>query len=194
MLYFQAQRADKGGVVTIPLYERVLAADMLGEIEQKPLAELRALRAECERLEAAISFTRRILHGRIDIVEHERSRRRVGGRSSTLAELLDHLPAILAGNRYGTPGRSGRLMVTPEADSIQAELVEQMDAIAGPMTMGRVVELGDDDLERISSELSELEEAQSRIRRRLHAHIDLLQLEITVRYQTGHASLESLLR
>jgi hypothetical protein len=186
-------RPKKEIVVTIPLYERVLSSDQFADLGHLSLADLRALRAECESAESAVSFARRILHGRIDIVEHERSRRQVGV-SETLTELLDNLPAILTGSRMVGPTRSGRYTPITPPDCLQDELLERVDAAAGPLTMADIASVEDYELEGLSRELGDLERELSGVRRQLHRRIDLLQEEITVRYKRGEATLEGLLR
>lgn len=179
--------------MTIPLYERVLSSDQFSDLSHQSLTDLRAIRAECESAESAVSFARRILHGRIDIVEHERSRRQVGV-SETLTELLDHLPAILTGSRMVGGARSTRYTPITPPDCMQDQLLDRVDNVAGPLTLADIADLPDAEVERISNDLGELERELSGVRRQLHRRIDLLQEEITVRYKRGEATLEGLLR
>src|SRR4051794_4394666 len=68
----------KEDVVSNPLYGQLVEPAYRTGLAQRPLADLRAMRLECEHAEAAVSFTRRVLHGRLDILSGERQRRTEG--------------------------------------------------------------------------------------------------------------------
>src|SRR5450756_452533 len=55
--------------------DRVLAADYLAGLERRPLGDVRSLRREAEQEETDLSYTRRLIHGRIDILRAEQRRR-----------------------------------------------------------------------------------------------------------------------
>ena len=95
--------------------------------------ELRARRLECQTLEVALSYQRRMAQGRLDIVGAERTRR-AGGASAPdpeagTDELVEQLSGILA-DRGRAPGlgRMPRLMA-PEAEDVTTP---ELDAIIGP--------------------------------------------------------------
>ena len=46
-----------------------------GQLTDRSLGELRTMRLDCEQAEAAVSFTRRVLHGRLDLLASEEERR-----------------------------------------------------------------------------------------------------------------------
>ena len=56
------------------------------------------------------------------------------------------------------------------------------------------INLSDDDLDRMTADLDELEREVSDLRRQVFDCIDALQAEITRRYRTGEANVESLLQ
>jgi hypothetical protein len=87
----------------------------------------------------------------------------------------------------------GRLpqLLAPSAGELDTS---ELDAIAGPGVLSRLPELDDDRLASLVDELSAHEAELSARRRTLHERIDVLQAEITRRYKTGEASVESLLR
>ena len=60
--------------------------------------------------------------------------------------------------------------------------------------MGALTDVADDQLAAMVEGLSDYEHAVSARRRALHERIDALQAEITRRYRTGEASVESLLQ
>ena len=65
--------------------DRVLSEDYLTALGEQSLAEVRALRDEAEQEEVDLSYIRRLLQGRMDIVRAELSRRdgKTTGSSST---------------------------------------------------------------------------------------------------------------
>ncbi len=90
--------------------DRILGADYLGDVEHRPMAEVRAMRAECQEIETGLSYLRRLVQGRLDIVDAESQRRRDGAEPGDLAELISQLPEILS-DRTRNPG-FGRLPST----------------------------------------------------------------------------------
>src|SRR5688500_12737284 len=89
--------------------DHVLAADYVGDITPLTMEELRAKRAECQGLEVALSYQRRMAQGRLDIVGAERRRRSEGGERPSDDDLVRNLAATLAdrgrpaGNGHGLP-------------------------------------------------------------------------------------------
>ena len=70
--------------------DRVLRPDYLDGIDEWPIEEIRERRAECQRLEDAVSYLRRLVQTRIDILGME-SRSRF--RWPTAGSRLAHFPA-----------------------------------------------------------------------------------------------------
>lgn len=169
--------------------ERVLADDYVGDVTELGMDDLRARRAECQALEVGLSYQRRIAQGRLDIVAAERRRRVDGGPAPSPDDLVENLTATLT-DRQRPPG-NGRLpqLMAPEAAEVDTDA---LDAIAGPGMLARLPEQSDDDLAELVESLSTYEADVSRRRRALHERIDVLQAEITRRYRTGEASVETL--
>ena len=74
--------------------DRVLDPGFTEEVERLGLPELRARREEAEAEEADVSYLRRLLQGRLDILRAELVRRSAGG-THDVAGLLAGLPSIL---------------------------------------------------------------------------------------------------
>jgi hypothetical protein len=172
--------------------EHVLADDYVGDVTALGMEDLRSKRAECQALEVALSYQRRLAQGRLDIVAAERRRRAEGGEPPSADDLVASLTAALTdhGSRPAGNGRMPQLMA-PDTDEFETPA---LDAIAGPTSLSRLTELTDDDLAEMVDALSSYEADVSRKRRSLHERIDALQAEITRRYRTGEASVESLLQ
>jgi hypothetical protein len=156
------------------------------------MEEVRAMRAECQEVETGLSLLRRMVQGRLDIVGLELSRRAEGGDPSDLPDLIARLPAVLS-DRTHAPG-VGRLpqMMTP--GELPPELEAELDAIVGAGHMADLPSVDDDHLRTIADELAAFEIKVSQHRHALFERIDALQAEITRRYKTGEASVDSLLQ
>ena len=171
--------------------DHVLADDYVGDVTALDMAALRSKRAECQALEVGLSYQRRLAQGRLDIVAAERRRRAEGGEPASHDDLVRTLAATLADR--GRPAGNGRLprLMTPDAEDVDTT---ELDAIVGAGALGSLAEASDEQLVQMVEGLSTYEHEVSARRRALHERIDALQAEITRRYRTGEASVESLLQ
>lgn len=171
--------------------DRVLAEDYLDGLAERSTEQLRAMREECELEESGISYARRILQGKLDIVRAEAVRRRDAG-SSSAASLLSGLPGILGGDDAHSGGpavRATRFRVPPEVQHHR----RGVDEIADDTVLARIRERSDEELHELVASMSEKEQQLSRTRRALLDRIDTLQQEITDRYKSGAADISELL-
>lgn len=171
--------------------ERVLDDSWLGEVTELDLVDLRARRAECQTIETHLSYVRRLAQGRLDIVVGEKARRAEGGGKGDLASLIERLPSILA-DKVRSPGL-GRLP-TELGPSDPGAFVDELDAILDASKLSELTESTDERLDELVDELTAFEQDVSRRRRSLHERIDVLQAELTRRYRTGEATVDSLLK
>jgi hypothetical protein len=170
--------------------ERVLGADPIDDLSSISVAEIRVQRDECRRVEDKVSYLRRLVQGRLDIVAADLRRRAEGTSPSDLPSLVDQLPGILS-DRVRGPG-TGRLptsFVPPDDDELLAEL----DAVASPGTLDSLSSLSDDEVNDLAARFGELEQRVSERRRALFSRIDALQAELARRYKSGEASVGSVL-
>ncbi|RKN41808.1 ABC transporter substrate-binding protein [Streptomyces hoynatensis] len=149
------------------------------------MAELRGLRRSAQREEADLSFVRRLLQGRIDILEAER-RRRVGQE----AVLLDQLPRILA----DAPARqrSSARHVTlgmPSGEEYREFTARMLDEVG----LSDLASLDDEELRAALMRLARYEKDVSRRRQALHRTADECGAEIARRYREGEAQVDDLL-
>jgi hypothetical protein len=154
------------------------------------MEELRAKRAECQEVEVALSYLRRLLQGRLDIVLAD-LQRRAGGGPGDLASLIEQLPEILG--EHSRPPGLGRLPSLLAPSDVD-ELTEEADALADPGRLSALPEMSDVDVRAIADSIGELEQRTSQQRKQLFDRIDQLQEEIVRRYKEGEASVDSLLR
>jgi hypothetical protein len=169
---------------------RVLADDYIGDVAALAMEELRSKRAECQTFEVGLSYLRRLAQGRLDIVAAEQRRRADGSEPLDHDGLVAGLSDIL-GDHLKAPG-NGRLPQLLGPDLNDVDSVE-LDAIAGSIRLGELGDATDDELADLVERLAAYEAGVSADRHRLHERIDALQAEITRRYKTGEASVESLL-
>ena len=170
----------------------LLDSGYLGDLPSRPMDEVRAMRAECQEVETGLSFLRRLVQGRLDIVGLERTRRAEGAPPTDLADLIARLPEVLS-DRTHAPG-VGRLPQLMAPGDLPVGLEAELDAIVGAGALSHLSSESDDTLRSITDELGELEARVSSHRHALFERIDALQAEITRRYKTGEATVDSLLQ
>jgi len=169
--------------------DKVLAADYATGLEALPLPEIRERRREAEQEEVDLSYLRRVLQGRLDILRAELARR--GGEET---DLIQALPRILADDpspSAHTPRGLGRhAAAEPSRADAHRRHVESMIAdvdLSNPE--------GHDDAE-LREILGRLEDEERRVsvqRRAVQAVMDALTAEITRRYRDGDADPSDLL-
>jgi hypothetical protein len=167
-----------------PRLDRVLADDYLGDLASRPLEEVRAMRVECQELEAGQSYLRRLLQGRLDLAGAILTARR-NGEEFSAATLLGLLPELLA----GPPRPPG--VGHPEALAVDVD-PEVADELAGEPEPENLLDMDAADVAAAVDRLTVLEAEISGRRRKLHERIDALQAELSRRYKTGEASVETL--
>lgn len=176
-----------GAEITI---DHLLTPGYLDDLGTRSLEWIRSERAIVAGLETDLSYVRRLVQGRLDIVRAEKVRRLEGG-DRDLASLVQSLPEILS-DGANAPGL-GR-MTTVEAPGVLAPgLAEQMAAAAPESVLTQVTEVGDDELTASAERLFAFEHEVSVQRRACHAALDRLGAEMVERYRTGEASVDTLL-
>ena len=176
----------------IPDLERVTSPEYLANLLTRPIAEIRSMRAEGQSIENGLSYVRRVAQGRIDIVAAEMLRRREGGDPADLSDLVARLPDILADrSRGGGPIRAPHDITI---DRIADQLIDELDAILRPGAIGDLIHQNEAELEATRDALTDFERSLSSTRRALHDTLDALQAELTRRYRTGEATVDSLLQ
>jgi hypothetical protein len=170
-------------------FDDVLAAGYLDGLRALPLEVVRTKRGECQQVEAALSYGRRLIQGRLDIVGAE-LRRRAGGEAGDATALIDDLKNILA-ERVRSPGY-GRLpsIMAPAGDD---ELVAEVEASMDAGSLANLGDMSDDEVRAQADKLGALEQRLSDQRHKVHERIDALQEEVVRRYKEGEATVEGLL-
>jgi len=170
----------------------ITAEDYLGDLTALDMDELRARRATCREVETGLSYLRRQAQGRLDVVAAERSRREEGGDAGDdLEGLIARLPELLAGSTR-TEG-NGRMPSEFGTGAVDQDLADELDAIVSRHHLSAPDELDDAELASVADALAGFERTVSDLRRALFDRIDAIEAELTRRYRTGEASVDSLL-
>lgn len=156
----------------------VLEADYLEGLEEVELDELRRRRHTAEEVESQISYYRRLLHGRMDLLDFE-LRRRDGAEERTL---LEALPEILAeGIVLGSEPSLRHIETMPPIPSKTGRRL--IDKIMDDGVLTQLPELSDEEVGQALEGLRQIENELSDQRKQLHGVIDRLQDEIVTRYR-----------
>jgi len=166
-----------------------LAADLLDGLAELPIEEVRARRWSCQQLETQLSYVRRLAQGRLDIVASEITARHDGVQGDRT--LVEQLTEALA-DRITAPG-NGHLSRVIAPGDVDAELLAGLDAAAPPAQVSSPSSMDDAELRQAADALADFERQLSARRRGMFDRIDALQAEIVRRYQSGEASVDSLL-
>lgn len=169
----------------------LLDAGYLGDLTARTIDDVRQMRSACQSVETGLSLLRRLVQGRLDIIGIELARRAEGADPGDLPDLIARLPEVLS-DRTHAPG-VGRLPQVMTGE-MPPELEAELDAIVATVSIADLPECPDDALRAMASQLEELEQRVSSHRQALFDRIDSLQAEITRRYRTGEASIDSLLK
>jgi hypothetical protein len=175
-----------------PELDRLLDPAFADDVATLDMVEIRRRREACQQREESVSYLRRVIQVRLDLLGSELARRQSGEPPADMHELVARLPAILAEHSRGPGfGQAPRELRLPDIDD---ELVNLVDAIISPGRLGDLDSIDTSELATLVQRLESLEHEVSAARRRLHGHIDALQAEITRRYRSGEASVDALLQ
>ena len=167
--------------------DRVLAPGYVDGVETLDLEELRVRRADADQEEVDLSYARRLLQGRLDILRAELNRR--DGNGST--DLVQGLAAILADEPRAPARGLGRhtTMEPSRADSHR----RYVEALVADVDLSDVASRSADELAHAMRTLSEEEQELSAKRRQVQRVMDECGAEITRRYRDGEADVDTLL-
>ena len=155
----------------------------VASIDRRTLDDLRAMKAECNDVENALSYRRRLAQARIEILEAEHQRRVRGG---TVGDLVKDLPRILS-------AESGRSSVPdtrvppPDAPGLDLHWPDGREELVADTTLAHLPALSDEELESTLERLREFERELSDLRSSMHEVIDTVEREIAARQVAGTA-------
>lgn len=163
-----------------PTLAELTAPDALEGLGQRPLAEVRTLRDACRDEESRLSYRRRLLQGKLDIVRSELAHR--SDDPDVPQSLVADLPSILADAPSDQPREARTVSFYPLAGATED------DADEGP-TLAAVPDLDTAALVELVGQLQEQEATVSAARRTLLDNLDRLQTELVGRYRDGDKEL-----
>ncbi len=160
--------------------DQVLDPEFVEGIEGLDLDEIRSRRSLAGDVENELSYYRRLLHGRMDLIRFE-LRRRSGEETRSLIEAL---PEILADPEPAGNHRSGRYEV-PELPMLPDVGKRDIDHILGGDVLLRLGDLSDDELTTALASVSEVEVEISEHRRSVQKVEDVFVEALASRYRVG---------
>jgi len=157
-------------------------------LQELSLEEIRSRRRICADLDVELSYYRRLLQGRLDLLSFE-LRRRSGEEQRSL---LEALPEVLASWTSGEPGLPER-RVPVDLPDLPIQGRRAVDRALSDDFLARLPEMGDSDLAVVQQRLAEAEAEMSKQRRAVFEASDRIQAELVRRYrqdrQGGDAAL-----
>ena len=163
--------------------QRLTDPAFVASLGDRSVDELRAMKTECNDVENALSYYRRLAQARIEILEAEHARRASGG---TVEDLVKDLPRILS-------AESGRSSITdtrvppPDAPAVELHWPDGREELIVDTTLAHLPLLPADELESTLTRLRDFERELSDLRKAMHEVIDSLEQEIAARQVAGTA-------
>jgi hypothetical protein len=155
---------------------------MTGEPGEMSLDELRRRRAELQSIDDAVSYVRRVAHGRADLARDAITRASddsdptpVYARSDLQGELRD----VLADRLLGDEARPPR----PAEDFSEHPLSVELDEICAAIGFSRLDRLTTAELEQLVAALDAFDQRVSTQRQEVYAELDALTEELVARYR-----------
>ena len=168
--------------------DRILDEGYLDDLRWLDTQQLRARRDECQEHEAGVSYARRVIQGKLDILQAEAARRSKGdGPDSVLHSLAD----VLAdrGTRPAVSGRAPQALVPPEVPHHRRWL----DQVVDDDTLAELARRSDEVLSELADDMLAREKVVSTMRRELLDRIDAIQAALAGRYRDEGVDLAGIL-
>lgn len=160
--------------------DQVLDPEFLEGIEEFDLDAIRSRRQLAGDVENELSYYRRLLHGRMDLIRFEQ-RRRSGEETRSIIEALPQILADPDGDRSHRPGR----YEVPELPQLPEVGKRDIDFILTDDVLIRLGELESEALGEALESIAGLEQEISEHRRQVQAVEDRLVEALATRYRAG---------
>lgn len=173
-----------------PAFALVTAPGFVASLAEVPLVDLRSRRQVAHQVEDSLSYLRRLVQGRLELVEAELARRGSGRGPSSADHVVRTLSSTFGENACGAgSGRPPSRVEAPEDPG----LTEELDAVLAPADLAALGDLADSELAFRLAGLSDVERAVSARRRQVLDVVDRLGAELARRYRVGEATVDALL-
>jgi hypothetical protein len=173
--------------------DRILAPGFADAVDQLSFGELRERRRLVEQEEVDLSYARRLLQGRLDLLRAEQGARARGEAETGVRsdqELAEDLASALADGPRDDYGLGRHLSVDPSRVGEHRRRAEQ--AVAD-VSASDPSELDDEALSSAISQLADVEHEVSETRHQVQRVMDALTAEVGRRYASGEAKVEDVL-
>lgn len=180
--------APRGARLPRRRVDRVLDRAFVANLPAVPLAQLRERRAEASAEEVDLSYLRRVLHGRLDIIAAETARRADGDQGPLVARLTEILadpPSRRVASARHLPLRNGEATVGEYRTALEARLRE--------LAVPDLTTCPDQILRDAAATLAGYEREVSDLRRRVQLVVDECAADLARRYREGEAAIDDLL-
>lgn len=170
--------------------DRVLASDFVGEpheLRRLTLAEIRARRHEAEQEEVDLSYLRRLLQGRADLIRAELAHR---SNPSDNRSLQVRLAEVLSDGERRSHGLGRHIVVEP---SRVDEHRRAGEALAADSSVSDIEAHSEDQLRADLERVTGVEREVSANRHRVQVVMDALTAEVGRRYAEGEVDLTDVL-
>ena len=158
--------------------DRILRDDYADDLDELTLDGVRTRRDECLAEREYLSYLRRLLHGRIEILRAEREARASGEE----APLVDRLATIFGSDTPSGPSRGEALRLgLPEEDMALAR--RRVERLISDAAISDPTSLGERELDEAIEALDRDERAVSDMRQVVMRAHDLFQEEFKRRYK-----------
>jgi len=168
--------------------DRIFDPTYVENLTSLPVAELRKRKAESEALEAEVSYARRLIQGRLDILRHGAERMATGDKLE-VTEMVEDLPGILSEGVGGSASRLPRIIAPANAENQRREV----ERLASTADLTRLEELTPAEIQEMVDRLTEAEKETSHRRRRIQGVMDQITGELVRRFREGQEDPTALL-
>jgi hypothetical protein len=161
--------------------DQVLDPEFVSDIDEIELDELRERRQMAVDVEKELSYYRRLLHGRLDLLRFER-RRRSGEESRTL---IESLAEILSDPTRGDGHDPRRTILDTDLPPMPETGRREVDAVLGDHVLANLDTVDDDGIAAALGTVQAIEREISDKRHQVQQVADLLSAQIAERYRSG---------
>jgi hypothetical protein len=170
-------------VIPTERIQRLIDPAFVAALDSRPVDELRAMKAECNDVENALSYRRRLAQARIEILEAEHDRRVRGG---TVEDMVKDLPRILSAES-GRSSISDTRLAPPDASGLELRWPDGREQLIADTTLAHLPLLPAGELDSTLERLRAFERELSDLRSAMHEVIDTVEREIAARQVAGTA-------
>lgn len=169
--------------------DQAMDENFTNDVEDISIDELRSRRVICDDLDTELSYYRRMLHGRMDLLDFE-LRRRSGEETRSLIEAL---PEILGDSPSGRTSNPLDRELSVDLPELAGSGNREIDHVLSDGFLARLPTTETDALRTTRELLSEAEQHVSLQRRAVYDAHEIITGEITRRYREGSASADQIL-